>query len=189
MRTAEKWPVASGQWPASHNTSRFKNPEPWFVGRFSGHWPLATDHRINHASPESRPQIQTITRASPDAPAQPGHRAPRARQDQDHAPQGQGGSALRGEADHPGQGRLEPEQLPPLPGGADQQAGHVQALPRDRAAVQEPAGRLHPHLQACQGPPGRRRRHGRDQPPGRARADQGADSPGRRLLTELHARP
>ena len=42
----------------------------------------------------------------------------------------------RREADHPGQGRLEPEQLPPLPGGADQQGRRIQALPRDRAAVQ-----------------------------------------------------
>ena len=56
---------------------------------------------------------------------------------------------------------------------ADQQEGRLRPVPRDRPPVQGPARRLHPDLQARQGPPGRRRADGRHLPARRRRAGQG----------------
>src|SRR5262245_2018614 len=86
--------------------------------------PRSTDHppraTKNHASPKSRPEVQTVTRSSPDAPPQLGHGPVGARQDPDHTGQGQGSPAVHRETDHPGQGRLEPGPFPALPVGSDQ---------------------------------------------------------------------
>ena len=47
-----------------------------------------------------------------------------------------------------------------------EQAGRLQAIPRDRPPLQGTIWRLHSHLQARQGPPGRRSADGRDRPLG-----------------------
>ncbi len=61
--------------------------------------------------------------------------------------------------------------------------GRVQAVPRDRTAVQGATGRLYPHLQAGQGSPGRRRPDGGDRLLGEQERSRRPRKPGRRRLS------
>ena len=103
---------------------------------------------------EARPRLV----APPGAVREPGRLADHARPHRDDRGEGEGGQAVRREADHARQARRSPCTAP-RDGRAALERRRAQALLGRRAPLRRAARRLHAHRQARPAP-GRRRRHG-----------------------------
>ena len=104
-----------------------------------------------HASPSRRQEARARLGAPQGAVLEPGRRADRARPDQDHRGEGQGGQAVRGADDHARQARR-----PPRPEARARRAAlpgrRAPAVRRRRAALRRPSGRLHADREARPAP-------------------------------------